>query len=224
MKTVTKVAMVVAVGLLACFAQPAAADTVTLASLIGGGSITSGDKTFSNFMYSTTGTGMPAATDVNVSSITEFGAFGIRISGAFHATGGLASDALLMYTVTSQGNDITGAIMHGNPNVKGPDGGTMSVTETFQQSPTNKIKIFDIEPGNNILLTDQTTFNTPEHSIVVEKDIMGLSNAVGSTADLSFIDQLFPQGGHGTTPEPASLMLLGIGALGLLGYRRYSAR
>jgi len=223
MKLASKVAMAVgSVGLLACLAAPVAAAPVTLASLIsGGGTVVSGDKTFSNFMYSSTGS-MPDATLVNVIPISQGGVFGIEFQGGFNAIPSMSpSDALIKYTVTSSGAPITGAIMQGNPNVKGSSpNGSLTVTETFLPQQTSaKLKIFDVEPGSNIQLSDSVTFGTPVQALNIQKDIFGTAGA-NNVADLSFVDQLFPQGGHTTTPEPASLMLLGIGALGLLGYRR----
>jgi len=212
--------VVASIGLLACLAQPASADPVTLADLItSGGTVTSGDKVFSNFMYSSTGS-MPDAHLVNVIPISQGGSFGIEFQGGFNATANMSpSDALIKFTVTSGGADITGAIMQGNPLVVGKSpNGSMSVSETFLPQLTNtKLSIFDIEPGNNTQMVDSTSFKTPVQSLNVQKDILGTAGQ-GSVATLSFIDRLFPQGQ--TVPEPASLMLVGLGALGLLGYKR----
>ncbi len=216
--------LVASLALLACLPRPAPAAPVTLADLImNGGTISSGDKTFSNFMYSSTGS-MPNANLVNVIPISSSGAFGIEFQGGFNATSAMSpSDALIKFTVTSNGSNITGAMMSGNPAVLGKTpNGTISVTESFLPQLTNtQLSIFDVEPGKSIKMTDSTTFKQSVHSLNVEKDIMATA-ASGSAATLSFIDQLFPQG-H-TVPEPASLMLVGIGALGLFGYRRFATR
>jgi hypothetical protein len=214
---------VAALTLLACLAQPASAAPVTLMDLItNGGTIQSGDKTFSNFMYSSTGS-MPSASLVNVIPISQGGAFGIRFQGGFN--GAIpASDALITFTVTSGGADITGAIMQGNPAVAGqPAIGAVTVTETFLPELTNTtLGIFDVEPGHSLKTTDSVTFAKSVHSLNVQKDIFALAGE-GSTATISLIDQLFPQGRQ-SVPEPASLMLVGIGSLGLLGYKRLRAR
>jgi len=217
--------MIASLGLLVCLARPAPAASVTLADLIAnGGTVTSGDKVFSNFMYSSTGS-MPSAHLINVIPITQGGTFGIEFQGGFNSTAGMSpSDALIKFTVTSGAGDITGAIMRGNPLVVGaPPNGSISVTETFLPELTNtKLSIFDIQPGNVSQSMDSTTFNHPVHALNVQKDILGTA-VEGSVATLSFIDQLFPQDTQ-SVPEPASLMLVGIGALGLFGYKRFRTR
>jgi len=222
--------VVASIGLLVCSAQRVAAATTLQDLITSGGTIVSGDKTFSNFMYASTGS-MPSASLVTVVPVTINGNFGIEFQGGFNGTSAMSpSDALIKYTVTSSGAPITGAIMQGNPNVKGSNpNGTLSVTETFLPQQTNtKLQIFDIEPGSDLKNSDSVTFANSVQSLNVQKDILASVPALNpdgspnnSIADISFIDQLFPQGGNHSTPEPASLTLLGIGALGLLGYRRF---
>src|SRR5262249_26345206 len=80
----------------AMMASRASAASALLSDLLDGGTITQGDKVFSNFRYTASGD-MPAADHITITGIgtgvgTDY--FGIEITGAFHdLEGDGASDA-----------------------------------------------------------------------------------------------------------------------------------
>jgi hypothetical protein len=202
---------------------------IPLSNLVGtGNSLLVGDKIFDNFQYTKTGD-MPTANSINVTgrvtTINGVPEWGFRMQGAFHdfnTTGG--SDALLTYDVHVTDPNVSliaDAYIAGNPLVIGQ--GEMTVTETFLPlagAPINAI--YNIDAANT-QLQNTVFFNPPTPGLSAQKDILaavpdGLS---GNAASLSFIDQLYSQvPAGGGTPEPASIGLLAIGAMGLLARRR----
>ena len=180
-----------------------------------GGTITVGDKLFSDFSYLATGD-MPTAAGVNVIGITDAdGNFGLRFQGGFvDLPGGGASDALIGFkvTVTDPNLFITDAHLAGNPSVLGGTG-AISVTETFLPTNSNSMVIGAIGGGSTVL-TASTVFATPVNVLFVQKDILAFAGT-GLPA-LSFIDQTFSQ----SVPEPSSVALLMIGGVGAFGVAR----
>jgi len=218
-------ALIAAPWMAACRGATIIGPTVLLSTLTpAGGTITAGDKTFTNFTYNFTND-MPPATAVNVIPITDdAGNFGIRFQGAFvdvpSSPGG--SDALITYTVTAGANRlISDAHIEGNPNLLGTQG-SISVTETFLPLGANgqfTMQIYDDESIATPQLVDSVIFTTPVKSLNVQKDILANARAQGGvqTATLSFVDQTFSQI---QVPEPATIMLSLIGCLGFSVKRR----
>lgn len=209
-----------------CSAATIIGATVPLSTLIDGGTITAGDKTFTNFNYSFTGD-MPPAISVNVIPIQDdLGNFGIRFQGAFIDTTGVAggSDALITYKVTAgDGFLITDAHLAGNPSRLGTLG-SMSVTETFLPLGANGEYTMNIYSDQNFptpKLMDSVVFATPVKSLNVQKDILGLakvnpnSPTAPETVTLSFCDQTFSQ-----VPEPTFGLLFVAGVIGMACTRR----
>jgi hypothetical protein len=198
---------------------------VPLSTLVApGGTITVGDKTFTNFTYNFTGD-MPPSGGVNVVPITDdAGNFGIRFQGAFidvpSSPGG--SDALITYTVTAgTGRLISDAHLEGNPLMLGTRG-SISVTETFLPLGANgefTMKIYDDESIPLPKLVDNVIFTTPTKSLNVQKDILGLglsSDTAGpQTVTMSFVDQTFSQ-----VPEASTVLLSLIACIGFAAKRR----
>ena len=209
-----------------CSAATIIGTPVALSTLVvPNGTITVGDKTFTNFTYNFTGD-MPPAINVNVIPITDdAGNFGIRFQGAFIDTTGVpgGSDALITYTVTAgDGRLISDAHIEGNPTRLGTLG-SISVTETFlplNQVPPYRMTIYD-DQNLGTKLVDNTVF-TPIKSLNVQKDILALAKLPNEpqgpqTVTMSFVDQTFSQ-----IPEPtaALLMLCGVMGFGFIGRRR----
>jgi hypothetical protein len=194
----------------------ARAQSVTLDTLLAGGSLQVGDKVFDQFAYSSVGD-MPGASGVNVLALPGVNP-GLEFQGAFlDQPGGTASDALISYVVTSLGTPIIDCEIDGNPAVVGGDG-VATVTETFAPDEPGAISVFDNVTGgvHSTQTSDHIYLDHPTQSLHVRKDILMSSPQGGGTATLSYVDQKYSQ----AVPEPSSLALLGTLALGLLPLAR----
>lgn len=200
----------------------AGVDATTLASLLDGGTVTVGDKQFSDFTYARTGD-MPTAENVNVISVHTFidgiEVWGVRFQGQFQdLAGGSNSDALITYTVTV--TDPTKAISdaHIAGNVSA-ENGVAEVVETFiPEGAPAKIKIYSYA-DEDVQMTDITSFLPNTYRVLhVQKDIGMTCTTERGLVSMSYVDQTFSQ-----VPEPATLGLLGLAAPALLLRRRRRA-
>lgn len=216
--------MFFAAAVFAVFAFTSAnAASVSLDTLLAGGTFTSGDKTISDVSYTAVGN-MPAASNIIVTSVEDGGNYGFRFNGGFFDLGGdnTASDAFIEFTVTvnDPSMEIVGAILQGNPAVVGTGNGIAQITETFLPTVTNaQLEIHDLHPGGFVGL-DSLTFANGHKTLTVQKDIL-LNAEDNAVATLSFFDQYFVQQ---QVPEPASAGLMSFGLLGLLAAKRRRRR
>ena len=200
----------------------AQADTVTLAELLNGGTITNGDKVFGNFTYSGTGTA-PLASAITISPWTIANSpipdYGIRIQGLFSGTG----DAGISYTVTVVGTPyvITDATATSVGTAVGGSAAWDVAESLFTTSaPVTAIGTLSTYGivGVGTKLTDHIDFGLPGYtSIRVVKDIGFQAN--GGFVNLSIVDQNFSQS---AVPELSTwaMMLVGFAAIGFAGYRK----
>ncbi len=199
-----------------------------LSDLLAGGTLTSGEFTFSNFTYQPP-SGPPDPADVTVTSYVDSSGYaGIQIGGAFVQSGTGSSDVRLGYTITDNlGARITDVHMDGNPFLT-PTGstGTALITESVYDpnvpSSQNPIAAGSID-GTSIPTSQTVTLNLPGSyaTLNIQKDILLDVVSPGGSASVSFINQTFS-----TTviPEPSSVVMMGLGVgLGGLIFRRRMA-
>jgi hypothetical protein len=222
-------AVVLSLGLAA---TPTRADI--LADLIAsGGSLTVGDKVFSNFGYTGNTGNFPDPTGITVNPIPPSGTdaqgnFGIRFGLGAFSPPGVTTDFLITYTVTSLGAGIIDVHLDSNLAITGTPGPQDhpfgSIVETIATEPgPGGLHLAQI--SNGVTPTTSSLHATagfvppgPYQSLFVTKDVLLFSTGVPGTAEqdaitnVSFIDQSFSQ-----VPEPGSLMLLGLSGLGLVG-------
>lgn len=221
---------VLVAGALAMFAAPQAradfsAATTTLQDLINAGStgLTIGDKTFYNFSYQ----GSPAtAAQIGVTQ-SDTSNIGLRFSFNWSSRDGINEDSVIRYCVhvndpRSLINGV-GLSFNGTANPAGVLTNA-SVTETItdlagNELPGGSISVIDSGAGNSGNRDSASyTVDPALRDLCVTKDISVHSapaNLQGGAATISFVDNTFSQ-----VPEPASLGLVGAGALLLMKRRR----
>jgi len=190
-----------------------------------GGSLTVGNLVFSQFGYTPNSGDAPLASNISVGQIPPsgtdaFGNFGIRFGLAgFDTPNTVATDFLITYTVTAPSALLRDVHLVSNLSIAGTpaagDNPFGNIVETVR-TPTNQqvAQITNSATPTSSTLSSLATFNPvgPYTTIFVTKDVQ-LFSTPGAISTVSFIDQAFSQ-----VPEPGSLMLLGLGGLGLMGY------
>ena len=192
-------------------AQIVIGPTVSLASLTNtGGDVVVGDKDFSNFSIS----GDFSASQINVTSVTINGNFGIRFSGAI-VSGANPMDMILGYqvSVTNSPNLISAANLLFNGTVTGT-----GLAEVVEQVFTNNNQLagqmFVFASATTNKLSDSLAIQPPQPFLTVSKDVIVVAT-LPAFASISTIDQTFTQ-----VPEPSALALVAAGFTGLAVLRR----
>jgi|WetSurMetagenome_2_1015567.scaffolds.fasta_scaffold56106_2 hypothetical protein len=201
---------------------------LTMADLLQGATIQSGDKLFYNFhAYSPIATG--GATPVDPATIivkpiysAERDELGLSFqSASFFVSSGQTMDITFVYSMMV--TDPNFLISDNTLTMRGSARGTGSYVNISEDilAVTGDLLghnlVFTIEGDPTSKILSHQFFKYPVTSITVEKDISLVGGPDGGAA-MSYMEQTFSQ-----TPEPATLCLLAIGAIGTIVARRRRA-
>lgn len=224
------------------------ANALTLADLLGGETVTAGDKVFSGFTYVNVAGGMPDASAIAVTTSTSGLDVSIRFSGAFGdpTDDGSPETALIGYQVdvvnpTGFNNNITGVSgLLGTPMIDPvpPDstGGHLTAVKFVDDNPA-----IDTSAGGSPRIINATTW-LADGTVIADGAFTGTFPAALFPADTLYVlDRILAQNAGGApstdfientfiqesiplevVPEPGTVaLLIGMGISGgLLALRR----
>lgn len=178
-----------------------------------------GNLDFSNFGYATGGTNQILASSVGIDTLTAPGNEGFLFNPAINIAGNnLSSDASFFFTVTAiNGAVLNDLFIHFNGAFTNNPGGVGAGT-SFSETQTGGtctpscavIQVTNPPPD----LTEHVVFNSPVHSLQIEKDIVA-STGTNGQASISIVENRFSN-----VPEPRMISVLMMGLLAAFGLSR----
>jgi len=223
-------------GILAVTSAPSWAVTATCGDnvafstyLTAGFTCAIGDKTFSNFSYTASGTNPIAASAITVDTIGPTGTGASFVAGTGNLTGlpatdigleffapwsvgiGQSSDSFIGFTVTINGGP---QLIDDASLVQGGSGFTLGGIAQVTENINGTIQLITVDQNGQLVLGDTKSFS-PTGTAVVTKDLS--VNGNNGSAAISQLVDVFSQT---TVPIPGALPLFATGLVGLWGLRR----
>jgi PEP-CTERM motif len=219
------------------FSTPTVARAQTTTNMTAGGQISLatvinnnldvqvGDKLFGNFSFSyndtSGGTQVPVTeSNVTLSTISNVIGFGLQFSQPLLAIGPIVKDIVFQYSaqVVQPSSSLISDI---HLTITGSDGngGLGTVGETASVGGFGATTVGTLQASLPVASNDVAAANiTPVTKVWITKDVIvtGGSNPSGF-ASISVIDQSFSQ-----IPEPGTVLLVGLGLLGVVAVKRKS--
>jgi hypothetical protein len=208
-----EVLSLIVAALFVCTSFASAATTDTLQDLATtNGSLTIGDKTFSNFSFFENGLTNFDPSKIQVTASVSNGVYFLTWDGNMSLVGGSGSsasaDLVLKYSVTATGGLIDAIDASYTGSTQPAGGAFLAIDETAKDSNGNVVGSTHLDGQQK---SDNFPINPPQSTLNVTKDIsFGIVN--GGFVTISEVSQSF----HQVVPEPETMTMLFAG-FSLLG-------